>query len=215
MKKLFFLSVPKSGATELNEKEILQIADERVKATGVKEYELLYGEAIHWEDPDIIKRGAVVCVDGAEPAFRLALELKKWLQHGTYSVVLNETSFPNKSFRSCVQDSNVEIGVLAKAWQTSALKVFEDFRIFVSVFIFKDFDGQITVIGNANPDMVLDVLQWEFAAMEIVYQHNMESPFKLYEPEFVMNAAACPFANEQECNRTNFFPDGISPWKLD
>ena len=188
MRKLFFLSVPNSGTSKMAENDVLAAAEIKVKAAGAKDYDLYYGEAVHWEKPDEVQQGAVVHVDDDDLAFRAALQLKDWLHHGTYLVVLNEMSLPNVTFRSSVKTKGATIAETANAWKKYAGQLLDEERLFVSAFVFRDTDGEIAVIGNANPDMVLDVNKWQKIAETIVDLFNQKSEIALCRPIFTERA---------------------------
>ena len=67
-------------------------------------------------------------------------------------------------------------------WQKSAALIFDNKRIFVSAFVFKDSEGYVNVIGNANPDMVINTNQWEASVFDIVFNLNENSEYKLSLP---------------------------------
>lgn len=182
MKKLFFLSVSDDNASKLSEKDVIKAAAEMVRATGVDDFDLVYAEAVHCGNPSKIEQGVAVYIKDDELAFRSALALKSDLRQGTYLVILNGASFPNVSFLSVVDNKDASVSELVLAWQKSAALIFDSKRIFVSAFVFKDSEGYVNVIGNANPDMVFNINQWEASVFDIVFNLNENSEHKLSLP---------------------------------
>lgn len=185
MRKLFFLSVFPLETSKMTEKDVIAEAANKLNAAGARNYDLFYGEAVHWQNPNKVEQGAVVHIDDDDLAFRSALELKEWLRHGTYLVVLNESSYPNVTFRTAVLSRDVSISKTASAWKEYACRLWEEERLFVSAFMFKDTDGEVAIIGNANPDMVVDMDKWQKTAVDIVNLFNKHSDIALCESIFM------------------------------
>lgn len=168
MENLFFLAVPESS----QKTEIIEILNNEICNIGVVPHLVVYGKAVYPDAPDGGLDGGVVHVDERELAFHTAFSLKERLRHGTYALVMNESSLPNVSFQAVVDYNPAnKLDVIVNRWQKIARSLHRRERIFVSAFFYER-NGNIYICGNANTIMVGNVERWKKVLNDTVRRMN-------------------------------------------
>lgn len=180
MENLFFLATPEC----CQKTEVIETINNEICNIGVVPSMVLYGKAVFPEAPEGGEVGGIVYVDEPELAFHSAFSLKERLRHGTYELVLNESSLPNVTFKVMVDyhpDNTLDI--IVKRWQKMAQNLHKTERIFVSAFFYER-NGSIYISGNANTIMVGNVEKWKVVLKEIVRRMNLHDDVFILKPLF-------------------------------
>lgn len=178
---MFFMGI--EGLATSNFSALHEAANEKIAEAGFKPESVRSAIAVHENCNTKGEKGVVVLLpDGDKMNFYRALALKDALRHGTYTVLLNESSLPNCSFQALVKHGpGRSLNILAEQWRDAAEFIHEMTGIFVAGLVYEKPEG-FCLIGNANPTMAGDMFNWQKAVESLCHNLGTEYP-EFYQAE--------------------------------
>lgn len=181
MKDMFFMGI--KGVDEPDFNALREAANEKISEAEFSSVSVCSAVAVHEDSGAKGEKGVVVILpDGDKANFYRALGFKEMLRHGTYTVLLNESSLPNCSFKALAgRCSGRSLEVLAEQWRDAASVLKEETGVFVAGLVYETKDG-FMLVGNANPTMAGDMFRWQRTAEDLCRRLGTGCP-EFYQAE--------------------------------